>query len=65
MAVNQMAGKQSIEYQEAPHIISSASVVGPKEGEGPLGEWFDLIAPDAGLGEETWEEAESTLQHAI
>ena len=62
MAVNQMAGKQSIEYQEAPHIISSASVVGPKEGEGPLGEWFDLIAPDAGLGEETWEEAESTLQ---
>ena len=60
MAVNQMAGKQSIEYQEAPHIISSASVVGPKEGEGPLGEWFDLIAP--GLGEETWEEAESTLQ---
>lgn len=62
MAVNQMTGKQSIEYHEAPHIISSASVVGPKEGEGPLGEWFDLVAPDAGLGEETWEEAESTLQ---
>ncbi len=62
MAVNQQAGQQSIEFQEAPHIISSASVVGPKEGEGPLGEWFDLIAPDAGLGEETWEEAESALQ---
>ncbi|WP_283682611.1 stage V sporulation protein AD [Parablautia sp. Marseille-Q6255] len=62
MAVNQQAGQQSIEFQEAPHIISSASVVGPKEGEGPLGEWFDLVAPDAGLGEETWEEAESTMQ---
>ena len=62
MAVNQMAGKQSIEFQNAPYIISSASVVGPKEGEGPLGEWFDLVAPDAGLGENTWEEAESTMQ---
>ena len=40
------SGQQSIEFQEAPHIISSASVVGPKEGEGPLGEWFDLVAPD-------------------
>ena len=62
MAVNQMAGKQSIEFQNAPYIISSASVVGPKEGEGPLGEWFDLVAPDASLGENTWEEAESTMQ---
>lgn len=62
MAVNQMKGMQSIEFQDAPCIISSASVVGPKEGEGPLGEWFDLVAPDAGLGEETWEEAESELQ---
>ncbi|MCI6867553.1 MAG: stage V sporulation protein AD [Lachnospiraceae bacterium] len=60
--MNQMAGKQSIEFQNAPYIISSASVVGPKEGEGPLGEWFDLVAPDAGLGENTWEEAESTMQ---
>ena len=62
MAVNQMAGKQSIEFQNSPYIISSASIVGPKEGEGPLGEWFDLVAPDAGMGENTWEEAESTMQ---
>lgn len=62
MAVNQMAGKQSISFQEPPHIISSASVVGPKEGGGPLGEWFDLVAPEAGFGENTWEEAESTMQ---
>ena len=62
MAVNQQAGQQSIEFQEAPHIIGSASVVGPKEGEGPLGEWFDMVAPDAGLGEQAWEKAESALQ---
>lgn len=62
MAVNQTTGKQSIEFQNAPYITGSASVVGPKEGEGPLGEWFDLIAPEAGFGENTWEEAESTMQ---
>ena len=60
--IDQMTGKQSIEFQCAPHIISSASVVGPKEGEGPLGEWFDLVAPAADFGEETWEAAESTMQ---
>ncbi len=62
MAVNQMTGSQSIEFQEPPHIISSGSVVGPKEGEGPLGEWFDLVAPEADFGEDTWEKAESTMQ---
>lgn len=62
MIINQMTGKQSIEFQNAPYIISSASVVGPKEGEGPLGEWFDLVAPEAEFGENTWEEAESTMQ---
>ena len=44
--------------------ISSAarSIVGPKEGEGPLGDFFDLISQDAGFGEKNWEKAESTLQ---
>lgn len=62
MTVSQMVGKQSVEFHEAPHIISSASVVGPKEGEGPLGGAFDLIAPEAEFGEDTWEKAESTMQ---
>ncbi len=62
MAVNQTRGQQSIEFQTPPYLIGSASVVGPKEGEGPLGEWFDLIAPESGFGEETWEEAESKMQ---
>ena len=45
--MEQTAGKQSISFTEPVHIISSASVVGPKEGEGPLGDGFDLIAPEA------------------
>ena len=34
--MEQMAGKQSIQFARAPHILSGASMVGKKEGEGPL-----------------------------
>lgn len=59
---NQMMGKQSIQFERAPHIIGHASVVGKKEGEGPLGKAFDIVSSDDMFGENTWEEAESTLQ---
>ena len=55
-------GKQSIVYDDAPFIISSGSVVGKKEGEGPLGNLFDLVEEENLFGQNTWEEAESTLQ---
>ncbi len=41
-------GEQSLTFPKEVYLISSASVVGKKEGEGPLGEAFDM--------------AESTLQ---
>ena len=52
----------SIQFDKAPHIISAASVVGKKEGEGPLGKLFDLVGDDPMFGEDNWEKAESTLQ---
>lgn len=55
-------GKQSLQFKEAPFIISSASIVGKKEGEGPLGKYFDVVSEDDKFGKDTWEEAESTLQ---
>lgn len=55
-------GKQSLQFAEAPYIISSASIVGKKEGEGPLRNCFDVIGEDDKFGQNTWEEAESTLQ---
>lgn len=55
-------GKQSLRFSTAPFILSSASVVGKKEGEGPLGELFDMVGEDDKFGCDTWEEAESTLQ---
>ena len=42
-----------------PKIISFASVVGKKEGQGPLAEEFDQICPDTTMGEDSWEKAES------
>ena len=36
--------------------------MGTKEGEGPLGKLFDVVGSDDKFGEDSWEEAESTLQ---
>lgn len=46
----------------SPGILSYASVVGKKEGEGPLAQHFDVICDDTTFGEETWEKAESRMQ---
>lgn len=55
-------GKQSIAFEVSPYLEESASVVGKKEGEGPLGGMFDRVAEEDLFGENTWEEAESTMQ---
>ena len=60
--MNQMIGKQSICFENPVYIQSSASVVGKKEGEGPLGHCFDRIEEDAMMGCKSWEEAESSFQ---
>ena len=60
--LKQMKGKQSLEFHRPPYIFSSASVAGKKEGEGPIGECFDVVGKDDLFGENTWEEAESALQ---
>ena len=59
---NCIKGKQSIVFEKTPYIISSASIAGKKESEGPLGKLFDVVGKDDLFGEKTWEEAESALQ---
>ena len=59
---NKMIGKQSIEFGNPIYIQCSASIVGKKEGQGPLGEFFDKISMDDMFGGNSWEEAESALQ---
>ena len=55
-------GKQSISFEKPPYILNCASIVGQKEGEGPLGKYFDKIEKDPMLGTDSWEKAESELQ---
>lgn len=60
--IQKTKGAQSIAFAEAPYIMSSASVVGKKESEGPLGKCFDVSDPENLFGEKTWEAAEGTMQ---
>lgn len=55
-------GSQSIEFEQAPYLVNSASVAGKKEGEGPLGKLFDYVDEDNLFGEDTWEAAEGKMQ---
>ena len=56
------AGKSSIRFEKPPLIAAAASVVGEKEGRGPLGGLFDMVERDPMFGMESWEEAESEAQ---
>lgn len=54
-------GYQTIEYKTQPWIMASACAVGPREGQGPLRECFDLVAQDAAFGQDSYEQAEAAL----
>jgi len=58
MPADKKRGKQTVVFSNPPVITSWASVVGPKEGEGPWGQDFDWIIEDYVFGEKTWEKAE-------
>ncbi|MBS3995229.1 MAG: stage V sporulation protein AD [Alkaliphilus sp.] len=60
MATKRM-GKQTVKFEKPPSIIGTSSVVGLKEGEGPLREYFDTILTDDLYGEKSWELAESKM----
>ncbi|MBO4848429.1 MAG: stage V sporulation protein AD [Clostridia bacterium] len=64
--MNKKIGKQSFKLPSKPRIVSSASFVGSKEGEGPLGKLFDVIYKDDTIGLDSFEQAESRmLQSAV
>jgi len=54
-------GNQTIKIDKPVSIISTASVVGPKEGAGPLHRYYDVILDDMMHGCDTWESAESKI----
>ena len=52
-------GLNTLKLDNPANILNTASIVGPKESNGPLAEYFDTCVNDEFWGEKTWEEAES------
>jgi len=53
--------KQTISFNNPVYIVSSMSVVGQKEGKGPLKDYFDIVYLDDKLKEKTFEKAETIM----
>ena len=51
-----------MQFPTPPVILASASVVGKKEGEGPLHGRFDSVSQDTYFGTKSWEQAERRMQ---
>ena len=54
-------GKQTIKLVNPVNILETASIVGPKEADGPMAKYFDKCLEDEFWGEKTWEKAESKI----
>lgn len=61
MGVKQTVKNKPSVLHKRVYIISSASVVGKKEKNGPLGHLFDLGGDDR-FGKNTWEKSEAEMQ---
>jgi stage V sporulation protein AD len=59
--MNKQVGKRTVRFAAPPTVLATASVVGPKEGEGPLCDTFDVVSPDVLFGMDSWEKAESEM----
>ncbi|ADU51250.1 stage V sporulation protein AD [Thermaerobacter marianensis DSM 12885] len=54
-------GQQTLVFRTRPRIVAAAAVAGPKEGQGPLGAYWDRTYRDRLLGERSWERAERRM----
>ena len=54
-------GGHTVVFQHRPRILTSAAVVGPKEGRGPLGALFDQVLDDPLYGQQSYEQAEHVM----
>ena len=50
-------GRQTVQFEKAPSIIGTATIVGPKEGQGRFKDYYDLILKDSIYQERSWEKA--------
>ncbi len=57
----QRIGKNVLKLSGQTYVSGSAGVAAKTESEGPLASDFDFLFPDDGIGQPTWEKAESEL----
>ncbi len=56
--MSKRVGSRTVALGERPGIVGYASIVGPKENEGPYGGQFDSVLPDELGGQQSFEAAE-------
>lgn len=59
--INNKKGKQTLIFKNKPNIISTSSIVGPKEAEGPFKNYFKHTLKDDTFGEDTYEKTEREM----
>ena len=59
--MTKIIGKRTMIFPSRPSVNGFYSVVGEKEAQGPLKNWFDLTIGEGHFGEDSWEKAESKL----
>lgn len=58
-------GNQTIVFQNPPFVLSGYNIVGPKEGRGPLKDYYDQIMGDTYNGEKSWEKTEAKMLETV
>ena len=56
-----MKANQTVKFKNTPSIIGSYSIVGPKEGKGNFGKYFNQVIENDGFGEKSYERAEKKM----
>ncbi|HAG07055.1 MAG TPA: stage V sporulation protein AD [Peptococcaceae bacterium] len=65
MAAPKKLGQQTVMFQNPPVIAATATIVGPKEGQGPLAHTFDKVVEDPYYAEKCWEKAERRMLEEV
>lgn len=66
IAAKNRLSRQTWQFTDDVRVQASATVVGPMEGEGPLGSLFDKVYDDTYAGQDSWEKAElHMLEEAV
>ncbi len=56
-----MKANQTVKFKNTPAIIGSYSIVGPKEGKGNFGKYFNQVIENDSFGEKSYERAEKKM----